>query len=347
MSYTPGTMLRNGFTDTAIVLKDGSIFELKRGGRSLYASDRRTFTDVTAWRASLNIDTTTEIVSEPKAPKAPKVTLTSRVFQYTADVPHSEIAVDLLKHFKSRTDCRVDSLKVWQQEMVKVKITLLKLELDPPEIDRTVFASTTTVENVKPYYENWMTACKVHIAELSKSPNSTVYHPVIARYNPKVFVKIGNEMVPLAVHEESGHVVLNRAGYKKFSDAVPCGPDGLPEFWAFSNKKMAKLDVSISDGYYSYERALTSGSSLLGVPSQPREVVVPEPCTMLPFEYRGVTYMRVGRERDNFWSSGDLWQNNNGVKGPYVGCLQQDGGINESAESAVWERARGAQWQAN
>jgi hypothetical protein len=354
MSYTPGTMLRNGFTDTAVVLKDGSIFELKRAGRRLYASDRRTFSDVAAWRASLNVDTTTEIVSVPKTSvtNAPKVSLTSRVFQYTADVPHSEIALDLLKHFKSRTDCRVDSLKIWQQEMVKVKIALLKLELDPPEIDPEIFGSSCipSVDTAKHYYRRWTNLCTTRIAEYSKLPSSTVYCPTIAYFTPKVFVKIGNEMVPLAVHEESGHVVLNRTGYKKFADAAPCGPDGLPEFWALSNKKMTKLDVSISDGYYSYERTLTSGSRFVGVPSvdvasQPREVVVPEPCTMLPFEYRGVTYMRVGRERDNFWSSGDLWQNNNGVKGAYVGCLQQDGGINESAESAVWERARGAQWQ--
>ena len=319
MSYTPGTMLRNGFTDTAIVLKDGSIFELKRAGRRLYASDRRTFSDVAAWRASLNIDTTTEIVSEPKTPKAPKVSLTSRAFHYSADVPHPEIALDLLKHFKCRTDCRVDSLKTWQQEMVKVKIDLLKLELDPPEFDRTVFASTTQVENVKSYYLNWMRACSIHIAELSKLPNSTVYKPIIAHYNPKVFIKSGNEMVPLAVHEPSGHIVLNGTGYKTFQEATQSSEQ--PEFWALWNKKLTKLDVFIARN------------------------AVPEPCTMLPFEYRGVTYMRVGRERDNFWSSGDLWQNNNGVKGAYVGCLQQDGGINESAESAVWERARGAQWQ--
>ena len=350
MSYTPGTMLRNGFTDTAVVLKDGSIFELKRAGRSLYASDRRTFTDVAAWRASLNIDSTTEIVSVPKEAKAPKVTLTSRVFQYTADVPHSEIALDLLKHFKCRTDCRVDSLKVWQQSLVKAKIGLLKLELDPPEFDPEIFGSSCipSVDSAKHYYTRWMTFCNSRIAEYSKLPNTTVYCPTIAYFTPKVFVKIGNEMVPLAVHEESGHVVLNRSGYKKFADAAPCGPDGLPEFWALSNKKMTKLDVSISDGYYSYERTLTSGSRFVSTASssQPREVVVPEPCTMLPFEYRGVTYMRVGRERDNFWSSGDLWQNNNGVKGAYVGCLQQDGDINESAESAVWERARGAQYNA-
>ena len=318
-------MLRNGVTDTAVVLKDGSVFELKRDGRTFnYTNrgERRTFADADAWRASLSVDSTAELVSTTQ-PK-PKASLTSRVFQYTADVPHSQIAVDLLKHFKSNTHCRVDSLKVWQQELVKVKIDLLMLELDPPEIDRTVFASTTTVENVKPYYENWMTACKVHIAELSKSPNSTVYHPVIARYNPKVFVKCSDpdEMVPLGVHEASGHIVLNGAGFKNFADAAPCGSDGLPEFWVLWRNKMTKLNVCIA--------------------SQ-----VPEPCVMLPFEHQGVSYMRLGRLRDNFWSSGDLWENNNGVKGAYVGCLQQDGGINGAAESVVWARERGPQWQAS
>lgn len=74
--------------------------------------------------------------------------------------------------------------------------------------------------------------------------------------------------------------------------------------------------------------------------------MVPEPCVMLPFEHRGVSYMRVGRLCDNFWSSGDLWENNNGVKGAYVGCLQQDGDINGATESVVWARERGPQWQA-
>ena len=55
--------------------------------------------------------------------------------------------------------------------------------------------------------------------------------------------------------------------------------------------------------------------------------------------------MRVGRLHDNFWSSGDLWENNNGVKGTYVGCLQQDGNINGATESVVWARERGPQWQ--
>ena len=320
MSYRTGTILRNGFTDSAVVLKDGSIYELKRDGRSFNRSnsdERRTFVDVASWRASLsNVD---EITKDNVFARVPKEPLTSRVFQYSSDMPHYEIALDLLRQFKSRTDCHVETAKEKQQGLLKAKIALLKLELDPPEIDHTVFASTTQVENVKSYYLNWMRACSIHIAELSKLPNSTVYKPIIAHYNPKVFIKSGNEMVPLAVHEPSGHIVLNGTGYKTFQEATQSSEQ--PEFWALWNKKLTKLDVFIARN------------------------AVPEPCTMLPFEYRGVTYMRVGRERDNFWSSGDLWQNNNGVKGAYVGCLQQDGGINESAESAVWERARGAQWQ--
>ena len=238
-------MLRNGFADSALVLKDGTVYELKRDGRAFNNCNkdtRRTFVDVASWRASLrNVEA---ITTETRSPKAP---LTSRVFSYSADVPHSQIALDLLTHFKSDTYCRVDSAKVWQQDMIKTKISLLKLELDPPEFDRAAVGYHTTVIGAKEYLTEWMKTCTSRITEYSTYHNSTVYIANIIYFSPKVFVKCSDpdEMVPLGVHEASGHIVLNRNGFKTFADAAPCGPDGLPEFWAFCNKKLTKLNVSV------------------------------------------------------------------------------------------------------
>lgn len=246
MSYTSGTMLRNGFTDSAIVLNDGSIYELKRDGRAFNNSNkeqRRTFVDVASWQASLsNVEA---ITTETRSSKA-KASLTSRVFQYSTDMSHSEIAVDLMRHFKSETFCRVDSAKIWQQDLIKAKISLLKLELDPPVFDEAV-RFHTTVEGTKEYIASWLNICTSRIAEYNTYPNSTVYIANIMYLKPKVFVSCGNEIVPLGVHEASGHIVLNRTGYKTFADAAPCGSDGMPEFWAFCNNKLTKLNVSVAE----------------------------------------------------------------------------------------------------
>ena len=243
MSYRSGTILRNGFTDSAVVLKDGSIFELKRDGRAFNncnKDQRRTFIDVASWRPSLtNVD---EITKDNVFARVPKEPLTSRVFQYSADMPQYEIALDLLKQFKCRTECHVETEKEKQQGLLKVKIALLKLELDPPEIDSETMGYHTTVQGAKTYLETTMDYYKSRVAEYSKYKNGTAYY-CAAVHNPKVFVKCGDEMVPLGVDQASRQVVLNRNGFKTFQEA--CGSFGLPEFWAFLNKKLTKLRVEI------------------------------------------------------------------------------------------------------
>jgi len=243
MSYRTGTILRNGFTDSAVVLKDGSIFELKRDGRAfthINKDERRTFLDVASWQASLsNVDTITKDNVFERAPKEP---LTSRVFQYSADLPQYEIALDLLRQFKSRTGCHVETAKEKQQGLLKAKIALLKLELDPPEFDeREAVGYHTTVQGAKGYLETTMDYYKSRVAEYSKYKNGTAYY-CSAVHNPKVFVKCGDEMVPLGVDEASGQVVLNRNGFRTFMEATQTY---MPEFWALWNKKLTKLRVVI------------------------------------------------------------------------------------------------------
>ena len=241
-SYRTGTILRNGFIDSAVVLNDGSIYELKRDGRSFNRSnsdERRTFLDVASWRASLsNVDTITKDNVFERVPKEP---LTSRVFQYSADMPHYEIALDLLRQFKSRTDCHVETAKEKQQGLLKAKIALLKLELDPPEFDSETMGCHTTVEGAKHYIETYMAYYKSRVAEYSKYKNGIAYY-CSAVHNPKVFIKCGDEMVPLGVDEASGQVVLNRNGFRTFTEATQTY---IPEFWALWNKKLTKLRVEI------------------------------------------------------------------------------------------------------
>lgn len=59
----------------------------------------------------------------------------------------------------------------------------------------------------------------------------------------------------------------------------------------------------------------------------------------LPFKHGGLTYMRLGNKREggNLWATGDLWANKKGVKGTYVGCLQDDGTIDDTAEEPTIE----------
>ena len=59
----------------------------------------------------------------------------------------------------------------------------------------------------------------------------------------------------------------------------------------------------------------------------------------LPFKHGGITYMRLGTKREggNLWATGDLWANKKGVKGQYVGCLEEDGSIDTDADEPTIE----------
>jgi hypothetical protein len=54
----------------------------------------------------------------------------------------------------------------------------------------------------------------------------------------------------------------------------------------------------------------------------------------IPFTLAGKKYIRLGERRtdgNHIWASGDLWENKKGSKGPYVGVLQDDGKIDNTA----------------
>lgn len=55
----------------------------------------------------------------------------------------------------------------------------------------------------------------------------------------------------------------------------------------------------------------------------------------IPFKHLGTNYLRLGSKREDgnhLWASGDLWESKKGAKGKYMGCLQDDGKIDSTAE---------------
>jgi hypothetical protein len=159
-----------------------------------------------------------------------------RTFQYTADVPHWQIAKDLLENFKSKTDCYV--APTYKVEIINTKIALLKLDFDPPEYDTGRFESPEQARWRLTHDLSWMSAW----------PRTTPTYHCTAKYNPKVFIKCSDpeQMLPLGVHISSSQIVINNNAYKTFGEVAPVGSDGLPEFWAFWMKKFTKISVTIS-----------------------------------------------------------------------------------------------------
>lgn len=61
---------------------------------------------------------------------------------------------------------------------------------------------------------------------------------------------------------------------------------------------------------------------------------------LLGFKHAGTNYVRLGIKRtdgNHLWASGDLWASKKGNKGAYIGCLQDDGTIDKTAEEPELE----------
>ena len=61
---------------------------------------------------------------------------------------------------------------------------------------------------------------------------------------------------------------------------------------------------------------------------------------LIPFKHGGSTYMRLGNKREDgsyLWATGDLWTNNKGARGAYVGAIQDDGSIDADAMEPILE----------
>ena len=86
--------------------------------------------------------------------------------------------------------------------------------------------------------------------------------------------------------------------------------------------------------------ALMTLQTLLEKELQDRTVSSKYPPEFIPFTLAGKKYVRLGQRRtdgNHIWASGDLWESKKGQKGSYVGVLQDDGKIDNTAEEPELE----------
>ena len=70
------------------------------------------------------------------------------------------------------------------------------------------------------------------------------------------------------------------------------------------------------------------------LPESPKVEEAEEEMENIPFTLAGKKYIRLGERRtdgNHIWASADLWENKKGQRGPYVGVLQDDGKIDNTA----------------
>jgi hypothetical protein len=78
------------------------------------------------------------------------------------------------------------------------------------------------------------------------------------------------------------------------------------------------------------------------LPPSPKEEAKAEEADdeFIPITLGGKKYVRLGQRRtdgNHIWASGDLWESKKGQKGSYVGVLQDDGKIDNTAEEPELE----------
>jgi len=241
MSQQPGTVIRLGTAHSAIVLASG-VLEVKRDNvRKL----KNHFASAADWAASLGVDATTLVYSAASVYKKP--TKLDRIFSYTADTPHWCIAKDLLEHYNTKVIMsRTLDIKSLNSQIAHAKITLLKLDLDPPEFEPMwsmyqTLDPTLKYQHAREYHERILTHLHKRLAKQGNTPARRVYQ--IYTSNPHVFIKKGDEMMPLSYCEAEQKVVVARAGYDRFEDYT--GITAMPEFWVQWQHKFTKLRLEI------------------------------------------------------------------------------------------------------
>ena len=241
-SQQPGTVIRVGTGHSAIVLANG-VLEVKRDNvRKL----KNHFASAADWAASLGVDVTTLVYSAAEC-RSSKPTKLDRIFSYTAETPHWRIAKDLLEHYNTKTyQTTTLDVKSLKNQLAEIQIKLLKLELDPPEFDP--MWSFYTDQNLKytsarEYHEGTLRHLRKQLAKEGNVPAGKVYFSYMT--NPHVFIKKGDQMVPLSYHEAEQKVIVGRAGYDRFEDYTGITTTA-PEFWVQWQRKFTKLRVEIA-----------------------------------------------------------------------------------------------------
>ena len=232
MNTRIGMMLRNGSTDTAVVIKNGIILELKHNGTTFNYSnrnERKSFATLDAWAAYLNVPAQDIQICWPTRP-APVDPLESRI-EYSAQTPHWRMVKDIMEAFKINTYS--DLLPNYKNHLVNAKIALLKLEMDPPVYDSVY----DTVEFARSYLTD---SVKFYEMMVAKNPeNRSRYYVGV---NQKLFIKTEQStMLPLAVSIADEKIIVDKIGYTSFSEVT--GSNGVPEIWVLHKKQLSKVRI--------------------------------------------------------------------------------------------------------
>ena len=234
-----GTVIRAGTAHSAVILANG-VLEVKRDNvRKL----KNHFASAADWAASLGVDATTLVYTAAGAYKKP--TKLDRIFSYTADTPHWRIAKDLLDHYSTKVfQYGSIDIKSLNTQIAQAQITLLKLNLDPPEFDPMwsmyqTLDPTLKYQSAREYHENHLNRLRKRFAKQGNTPARRVYQ--IYTSNPHVFIKKGDEMLPLSYCEAEQKFVVGRTGYNRFEEYTGT----MPEFWVQWQRKFTKLRLEI------------------------------------------------------------------------------------------------------
>jgi len=227
-----GMMLRNGSTDTAVVIKNGSILELKHNGETFKynnRSERKTFADLAAWAAYLNVPAHDIQVCWPTRPIAADPL--ERHIEYSVHTPHWRIVKQIMETFNISTYS--DLLPKYRNHLVNAKIELLKLDMDPPVYD----PAYDTVEYARSYLTD---SVKFYEVMVAKNPDNRSRYYVGA--NQKLFIKTEQStMLPLAVSIADEKLIVDKNGYTRFSEVT--GSDEIPEIWVLHKKQLSKVRI--------------------------------------------------------------------------------------------------------
>ena len=231
MSIEIGTVVRAGTEHSAIILA-GSILEVKRSNTK---GLKNTFSSVDEWAASLGVETSSLTYTRASA----KPTKLDRIFKYNVGTPHWRIAKDLLDHYNTKIHVyQIYNTASTKEQITKVQITLLKLDLNPPEFHPMWQNFPVNVEHARNYHETELRQLRSNIAREGHREASKSYFTYII--NPHVFIKKGDKMIPLSYNEANQHVVVRRSGYERFEDYT----GSTPEFWVLWQRKFSKLRVA-------------------------------------------------------------------------------------------------------
>jgi len=227
-----GMMLRNGSTDTAVVIKNGIILELKHNGTTFNynnRNERKSFADLDAWAAYLNVPAQDIQVCWPTRPIATDPL--ERHIEYSAHSPHWRIVKQIMEAFKIKISS--DLLPNYKNHLVNAKIAVLKLEMDPPVYD----SAYDTIEYARSYLTD---AVRFYEVMVAKNPENRSRYYVPA--NQKLFIKTEQStMLPLSVSISDEKIIVDKIGYTSFSEVT--GSNELPEIWVLHKRQMSKVRI--------------------------------------------------------------------------------------------------------